>query len=57
MVELSLAIIVASLPELKVLLPRNFTAIKMGSTATLDLRENIKLVELSTERKDATRQV
>ncbi|USP82173.1 uncharacterized protein yc1106_09447 [Curvularia clavata] len=56
MVELSLAIIVASLPGLKELLLRDIRAIKIGSTTTIDL-EDVKLVESGAEQKSVTRQV
>lgn len=56
MVELSLAIIVASLPGLKELLLRDIRVIKIGSTTIIDL-EDVKLVESGAERKSIARQV
>ncbi|KAI0568502.1 hypothetical protein TUN199_12027 [Pyrenophora tritici-repentis] len=56
MVELTLAIIVASLPGLKILLLRDIRGSKRGSTAITALGEDIKSSESGTAREAVTKQ-
>lgn len=57
MVELTLAIIVASLPGLKMLLLRDTRGSKRGSTATPELGEDKKLSESGIVRNAVAEQV
>jgi hypothetical protein len=57
MVELALAIIVASLPGLKILLLRDTRGSKRGSIGTTELEEDNKSSELVKAQEAVTKQV